>query len=387
LRVVVRVLALALGCCAVQVEQMGRATCQRCSRPDPVCVCRALPDAGKIALKTKVMVVQHPCECKKKMIGTVPLMDLVLSNFELVIARGNGPVAAAETRPLRRTRRLGYGDEETFTNTHENGVRDEESYKVITIESKERKDYLTGTLDNNRSLKQALEDPTTLILYPGPGAVDIESLPLEPGKERTLIVIDGTWRQAGRVMREACIARAVEAGAIRRVQFANAGRSDYKFRKEPKKYCISSLESVAYCLRFLEKTDSGASAVKHLLDTFALMVELQTSFIAKGGVVRDVNREDSGEEDALAGTEWERPGGSHISGGCGVCAGGLDEAEREREREREREVRKRGGRSSHTKETLRDVGSFMGPVSLRAVSRPYALFRQVRDSRTGKNRF
>jgi hypothetical protein len=32
-------------------------------------------------------------------------------------------------------------------------------------------------------------------------------------------------------MREECITRAVEAGKITRVQFANAGRSDYKFRK------------------------------------------------------------------------------------------------------------------------------------------------------------
>ena len=37
--------------------------------------------------------------------------------------------------------------------------------------------------------------------------------------------------QAGRVMREACIQRAIQAGVVTRVQFANAGRSDYKFRK------------------------------------------------------------------------------------------------------------------------------------------------------------
>jgi hypothetical protein len=32
-------------------------------------------------------------------------------------------------------------------------------------------------------------------------------------------------------MREACIQRAIQAGVVTRVQFANAGRSDYKFRK------------------------------------------------------------------------------------------------------------------------------------------------------------
>jgi DTW domain-containing protein YfiP len=250
---------------------MGRALCQRCTRPETVCVCKALPDGGKIDLQTKVMVVQHPCECKKKMIGTVPLMDLVLANFELVVARGAGPVAPADTRPIRHTRHVSSEVDDKAANNYNSC---QSSAKVITIESKERKDYLTGTLDKTPSLQQALSDSSTLILYPGPGAVDIESLPLKEGKARTLIVVDGTWRQAGRVMREKCIADAVEAGKITRVQFAKAGRSDYKFRKEPKKYCISSLESVAYCLRFLENTETGALAVKHLLDTFCLMVSL-----------------------------------------------------------------------------------------------------------------
>jgi len=56
---------------------------------------------------------------------------------------------------------------------------------------------------------------------------------------------------------------------------------------------------VAYCLKFLENSDTGVLAVKHLLDTFQLMVSLQTSFIAKGGKVRDVNREDCDDDDAL----------------------------------------------------------------------------------------
>ena len=39
---------------------MGRALCQRCTRPESVCVCKALPDDGKIALQTKVPAVCPP---------------------------------------------------------------------------------------------------------------------------------------------------------------------------------------------------------------------------------------------------------------------------------------------------------------------------------------
>jgi len=171
-------------------------------------------------------------------------MDLVLSNFELVVARGEGPVAPAETRTLRRTRHVTSDDEDEDQTANINPNSCQSSAKVaptpphiripayphtrmppcprapgpgplgppaawrngrvvqsvsecerieashdspcpltlrgaqmITIESKERKDYLTGTLDKHPSLRQALSDSSTLILYPGPGAVDIERCP------------------------------------------------------------------------------------------------------------------------------------------------------------------------------------------------------------------
>ena len=157
-----------------------RPTCQRCDRPAPTCVCPALPPSGlKLPLLTKVLVVQHPLELKKRMIGTVPLMDLVLSNFGISVDKGN--------------------------------------------------------LEGDADLLEALEDPRTLLLYPGPGAVDIESLVEggggepppprtvevdlqreqrppppphpQPQQPRTLMVIDGTWSQAGRIARTPCSRR------------------------------------------------------------------------------------------------------------------------------------------------------------------------------------
>jgi hypothetical protein len=72
---------------------MGRAICVTCHRPDPVCVCPALPEQ-RIHLGTRVMVLQHPCECRKQIIGTVPLLALCLQNFELLVARGAMPARA-----------------------------------------------------------------------------------------------------------------------------------------------------------------------------------------------------------------------------------------------------------------------------------------------------
>lgn len=62
---------LLAGYAQMQVEEMieKRASCDRCLRPLPVCICEALP-AERLHIDTKIIVVQHPCEVRKQNIGT-----------------------------------------------------------------------------------------------------------------------------------------------------------------------------------------------------------------------------------------------------------------------------------------------------------------------------
>ena len=53
----------------------ARPTCPRCARPPSVCVCDALP-ARAIATKTKLLVLQHPNEFRRRHFSTVPLLPL-----------------------------------------------------------------------------------------------------------------------------------------------------------------------------------------------------------------------------------------------------------------------------------------------------------------------
>lgn len=41
-----------------------------------------------------------------------------------------------------------------------------------------------------------MKDPNTVLLYPGPDAVDIMDLPSCQGTEYNLVLLDGTWSQA-----------------------------------------------------------------------------------------------------------------------------------------------------------------------------------------------
>jgi hypothetical protein len=63
------------------------------------------------------------------------------------------------------------------------------------------------------------------------------------------------------------------------VQFANGGSSCYQFRREPREFCLSTLESVAYALRFLEPDGRGHAVADSMLGVFRLMVKLQMTHI------------------------------------------------------------------------------------------------------------
>lgn len=105
----------------------------------------------------------------------------------------------------------------------------------------------------------------TLLLFPGPDAVA-----LEPGfSDRfpgpyTLVVPDGTWRQARKVAtREPSL-----AGALR-VQLEDAGDSAYRLRRAPRTGALSTMEAIARALGVLE----GPHAQAPLEALFRVMVE------------------------------------------------------------------------------------------------------------------
>jgi hypothetical protein len=199
----------------------------------------------------------------QRMIGTVPLLQLCLENFELVVAPGVG--LSGEVSGSAAPAGIQAGSDETPD-------------RFLSADGKPlRFRVARGALDGNEALQRAFADRRALILWPGPGAVNIEAMELEKREHTTLIVVDGTWKQASRIVSEPSIEAAVAAGAVTRVQFSAAGRSHYKFRREPQKDYLSSLESVAYCLRFLEPHERGALAVSHLLRVFELMVSMQVA--------------------------------------------------------------------------------------------------------------
>ena len=187
----------------------SRVVCTRCRRPESVCYCRHVTS---IETKTRVVLLQHPRE-RDVPIGTARMAALCLPNAELHV-----------------------------------GVR----------------------WAGSAALTRALSHPArpAVLLYPGEGAIDVASHP--PPGPVTLVVVDGTWWQARKVIREN-----PELSALPRYTFTPPTLSEYRIRKEPDAACVSTIEALVHVLGVLEGDRDRFHA---LLAPFRAMIDAQIAF-------------------------------------------------------------------------------------------------------------
>ena len=181
-----------------------RAVCARCRRPERVCWCKQL---ARLESPTRTVFLQHPREGRVA-IGTARMAHLSLPNSEL--------------------------------------------HQGVTF------------ADHARVRELAAAEGTAL-LFPGPGALTPESF---VGRApRTLLVVDGTWAQAKKVVKVNPFLH-----ALPRLGFVPRRPSNYRIRAEPAEDCVSTIEAVVHVLGALE---GDADRYLPLLAAFERMVDLQ----------------------------------------------------------------------------------------------------------------
>jgi DTW domain-containing protein YfiP len=109
----------------------------------------------------------------------------------------------------------------------------------------------------------ALDINTTLVLYPTLASVSLESVKTKNFNVKTLILLDGTWKQVHAIWQKFTHLRRFQA-----VEFKVAHQSQYLIRKAKKINHLSSLEAPAYALSSICDTDTtpyyrGLEAVKN----------------------------------------------------------------------------------------------------------------------------
>lgn len=198
-------------------ELTSRLLCRRCHRPATACWCAGLTP---IQTTTRVVFLQHPREAKVA-IGTARIAHLGLAGSEL----------------------------------HE-GVDFADHPRVAELVAR----------------------PGTALLFPGEGAIAPDSLEHPP---ETLLVIDGTWPQARKMM-----ARNPALRALPRIGFLPRKPGNYRIRREPAAHCVATVEAVVEVLTAFGLTDSQLAP---LLGAFDSMVERQLAASAARTTPRRAN--------------------------------------------------------------------------------------------------
>ncbi len=109
------------------------------------------------------------------------------------------------------------------------------------------------------------------VLFPKPGARDIRELRDVPAVK--LVVLDGTWREARKLLKRNPFLQRLPA-----VAFTPTQPSDYRIRKQPAAHCLSTIEALAEALSLIEPE---GLACDPLLAPFRAMVERQLWFITE----------------------------------------------------------------------------------------------------------
>jgi DTW domain-containing protein YfiP len=185
-------------------EASPRGLCLRCLRSRRACWCRHL---RPVESATRACILQHVRE-RKTAIGTARMAHLSLPNSEL---------------------------------------------------------HLGVSFQGHERVRALAAEEGTALLFPGEGAIDPAALVGRPPK--TVIVVDGTWQQARKLLKENPFLL-----ALPRIGLSPARPSNYRIRAEPSAECVSTIEAIALLLGALEGAPERFTPI---LEAFDRMVDLQ----------------------------------------------------------------------------------------------------------------
>ncbi|MHC6226744.1 tRNA-uridine aminocarboxypropyltransferase [Pseudomonas sp. X10] len=183
---------------------MSRPRCERCQRPQGHCLCPLIPHLGS---RTRVVLLQHPSETTHAL-NTARLAALGLDNAELRVGEVFEDLPALLARPGYRP----------------------------------------------------------ALLFPGEQAQVLEAYGADDVPPLLLVVPDGTWRKARKML----YLNPLLAG-LPRVTLGQVTPSRYRLRKAPEPGALSTLEAVVQALNVLE-APAGFDA---LLRPFDALIEGQ----------------------------------------------------------------------------------------------------------------
>ena len=270
---------------------------------------------ASLMTRSQIVVLQHPNEFRKKHTSTVPLLKLVLGPENLRVKVGyeftqrdvllwdeNGSSSSSSSSDddcFQRPIMLFPGPD----------AMDLDQYVLRLSNQQETKhDDNDSKNDNNGETREEEEEdkPTdsSSIRRRRSGPITTNEQTKKTINKTTLILIDGTWAEAKRILRKS--PEILEACQM--VQFAfddnddeisnNGGsRSIYNaMRREPEDHCLSTLEACGQAIEVLEGPEHGPKIQTHLLEVLSKHVELHLANAKEAAYAVRKNRDSTNKD-------------------------------------------------------------------------------------------
>jgi hypothetical protein len=125
--------------------------------------------------------------------------------------------------------------------------------------------HLGVSFEDHPRVRALCAEEGTALLFPGEGAADPASLRGRP--PRTVILVDGTWSQARKVLNQNPFLK-----SLPRIGLSPLRPSNYRIRAEPSVECLSTIEALVQLLGALE---GAPERFQPVLEAFDRMIDLQ----------------------------------------------------------------------------------------------------------------
>lgn len=206
------------------MTQSRRQYCSRCQRPLPSCICDLVTSVQN---STPLLILQHPSETLHPK-GSANLLQLSLQNCEIYFA-------------------------EVFENL--NDILDEEKYRNVLLYPED-----TNEKTSSPSPSLATLNTATKGCHSNTVASTQEHLKQKATPKTRLVVIDGTWRKAFKILQLNPL-----LAELPRYSGDLPATTEYAIRKAPKSGQLSTLEA---CCLALGEIDAEPERYQPLLDAF-----------------------------------------------------------------------------------------------------------------------
>ena len=136
--------------------------------------------------------------------------------------------------------------------------------------------YVDVSFAEHKAVNALLNDKENncYVLYPGDESILLnENPPLSNGRQNVIFLIDSTWHNAKKLLRDS-----PNIQALPKISFKHTKNSEFKIKEQPMELCLSTMESTLCVLELLNmKGDEELTSteLEGFLEPFRKMVEYQ----------------------------------------------------------------------------------------------------------------